>query len=96
MHALITTQSLDRAKVAERAELYEEVAPAMSAVRGLVSMTWLLNLETSSAGGFYLFERKSDFDRFVASELFSLLNGSNASTSDFAVGGHVTSTTRKE
>ena len=96
MHALITTQSLDRAKVAERAELYEEVSPATSAIRGLVSMTWLLNLETSSAGGFYLFECKSDFDRFVASELFSLLSGSNASTSDFAVGGHVTSTTRKE
>jgi len=96
MHALIMTQSLDQAEVPAHAELYEEVAPAMSAVRGLVSLTWLMNLETGSAGGFYLFELKSDFDRFVASELFDLVRGSNANMSDFAVGGHVTSTTRKE
>jgi hypothetical protein len=96
MHALIMTQSLDQAKIAAHAELYEEVSPAVTAVRGLVSLTWLVNLETSSAGGFYLFERKSDFDRFVASELFDLLKDSNASMSDFAVGGHVTSMAGKE
>jgi hypothetical protein len=92
MHALIVMRSLERSRVEALAELHEEVAPAVRAVRGLVSMTWLMNLETSSAGGFYLFERKSDFDRFVASELFDVLSGPDADASDFAVGGHVTST----
>lgn len=74
MHALVVTYSLHNGTSrAEHAELCEELAPAFAAFGGLLSKTWLANADTGCYGGFYVFEAKSAFDRFVASELFATL-----------------------
>jgi hypothetical protein len=70
----------------------------VAAVPGLVSTTWLANEATGCYGGFYLFETRAAFDRFVASELFDTLRSHRsirgAVTSDFPVDGHATELTR--
>ena len=73
MHALVVTYSLRDASPAQHAELCRQLAPAVAAVRGLVSKTWLANGETGRYGGFYVFESRAAFDRYVASELFEML-----------------------
>lgn len=90
MHALVVTYSLHNGTSrAEHAELCEELAPAFAAFRGLVSKTWLANEDTGRYGGFYVFEAKGAFDRFVASELFATLreHGSlrGLTASDYAI-----------
>lgn len=73
MHALFVTYALRDATPDQHAELCEQLAPAVAAVPGLVSKTWLANGETGRYGGFYLFASRADFERFVASELFDTL-----------------------
>jgi hypothetical protein len=73
MHVLFVTYALRDATPDQHAELCEQLAPAVAAVPGLVSKTWLTNCETGRYGGFYLFESRAAFDRFVASELFDTL-----------------------
>jgi hypothetical protein len=89
VHALVVTYRLRGATAPEHAELREELAPALAAVSGLRSLTWLENDATGSYGGFYLFEDRPAFDAFVASELFGLLHSqpgvTEVTTSDYAV-----------
>jgi hypothetical protein len=73
MHALVVTYSLHDASPAQHGELCLQLAPAVAAVRGLVSKTWLANGETGRFGGFYVFDSRAAFDRFVASELYEVL-----------------------
>lgn len=73
MHALVITYGLDGATPAEHAERFAQLAPAVAAVPGLLSTTWLANEATGTYGGFYVFETRSAFDGFVASELFDTL-----------------------
>jgi hypothetical protein len=73
MHALVVTYGLRDATPAEHAELCEQLAPAIAAVRGLVSKTWLANDCSGRYGGFYVFASRADFNRFIASELFETL-----------------------
>jgi putative monooxygenase ydhR len=98
MHALVVTYELGDATRAEHAELCEELAPAFAAVPGLHSLTWLTNAATGSHGGFYVFETKSAFDRFVASELFETLRSHRTvrgvATSDFSIESRPTAITR--
>ena len=74
MHALVVSYSLRDATPGEHAELCEQLAPAVAAVRGLTSTTWLTNTATGRHGAFFVFETKPDFDRFVASELFGTIS----------------------
>lgn len=89
MHSLIVTYALDGASSAEHAELCEQLAPAFAAFPGLVAVTRLANEATGRYGAFYVFETKSAFDRFVASELFETVRSHrtvrDVTTSDFAV-----------
>jgi hypothetical protein len=78
MHALVVTYSLRDASPAQHAELCRQLAPAVAAVRGLVSKTWLANGGTGRYGGFYVFDSRAAFDRFVASELFEALRSHNS------------------
>jgi hypothetical protein len=92
MHALVVTYGLAKgATPAELAELCEELEPAFAAAPGLVSKLWLTNPVTARHGGFYLFEGKPAFDRFVASELFGVLRSHpslvNLTAADFSVNG---------
>ena len=73
MHALFVTYTLRDANPAQHAELCEQLAPAVAAVSGLISKTWLTNGETGRFGGFYVFASRADFERYVASELFATL-----------------------
>jgi hypothetical protein len=73
MHALVISYSLRGATPGEHAELCEQLAPAVAAVRGLTSTTWLTNPAAGRYGAFFVFETKPDFDRFVASELFAAI-----------------------
>jgi Putative mono-oxygenase ydhR len=98
VHAFLVTYSLDGATSTEHAELCAQLAPAVAAVSGLVSATWLANEATGRYGGFYLFETRSEFDRFVASELFDTLRSHRSvrgvAASDFAVDREATEATR--
>jgi hypothetical protein len=89
MHALLVTYGLNGTTSCEQAELYEALAPAFAAVRGLVSRTPLANPAAGRYGAFYVFETKGAFDRFVAGELYAATDGSpqlvNPATSDFSI-----------
>jgi hypothetical protein len=89
VHALLVTYSLDRSGASEHAELEEELEPAITAVAGLIDHRRLANEATGRYGSFYMFDTRSAFDRFVASELFATLCSHHAvrdyTTSDFAV-----------
>jgi hypothetical protein len=83
MHVLFVTYALRDATPGQHAELCEQLAPAVAAVPGLVSKTWLANDETGRYGGFYVFASRAHFDRFVASELYDALT-THASIRDLA------------
>jgi heme-degrading monooxygenase HmoA len=89
MHVLLVTYSLERSAATEHAELGEELAPAIEAVRGLIDHRRLANEATGRYGALYMFETRPAFDRFVASELFAALCSHQAlrdhAISDFAV-----------
>jgi len=89
VHALVASYRLDGVTAAEHDELCEQLAPAMAAVPGLVSLTWLCNTATGRYGGFYVFESKADFHGFVASELFAMVCEQRGllqlETSDYAI-----------
>ena len=74
MHALFVSYGLHDSTAAEHSELCTQVAPALAAVPGLVSLTWLSNETTGRFGGFYVFHSKPTFDAFVASELYEALH----------------------
>jgi hypothetical protein len=98
MHALVVSYSLHDATPSEHAELCEQLAPAVAAVRGLASTTWLANPATGRYGGFYVFETKPDFDRFVASELYEAFSSHdsirNLNAADYAISERPTAMTR--
>jgi len=96
MHALIVSYGLQDASPAEHAELCEQLAPAVAAVHGLSSATWLTNPAAGRYGSFYVFETKPDFDRFVASELFDAISAhasiQDLTASDYSISAAPTST----
>jgi hypothetical protein len=89
VHALFVTYALRDSDPAQHAELCEQLAPAVAAVPGLVSKTWLANAETGRFGGFYVFDSRAAFERYVASELFDTLTSLGSvydmATSEFSV-----------
>jgi hypothetical protein len=89
MHALMLTYDVPRGRRVAHDELCDELAPAFASVPGLVSKTWLVNRASGRYGAFYLFESKTAFDGFVASELFgavwSWLGLENALAHEFEV-----------
>jgi hypothetical protein len=98
MHALVATYCLaDGTSEAEHAELCEQLAPAFAAFPGLASLTWLANGDTGCYGGFYVFETRAAFDRFVASELFETLRSHGSlrelRSSDYAINDGPTAVT---
>jgi Putative mono-oxygenase ydhR len=98
VHALVATYSLERPRVSQYSEFCEQFAPAVAAVNGLVSATWLANLDTGRFGGFYVFEAKPDFDRFIASELFEAWcrqeSLAKLMTRDFTISGQTAGSAR--
>jgi hypothetical protein len=91
MHALVVLYELRGIGTAAHVELADQLAPALAAVPGLVSRMQLENTATGRHGTFYLFASKTDFDRFVASELYGVTHEHAAvtevATSDFAIRG---------
>ena len=73
MHALFVTYALRDTDPLQYAELCEQLAPAVAAVPGLLAKTWLTNSETGRFGGFYVFDARTSFERYVASELYHTL-----------------------
>jgi hypothetical protein len=71
MHALLVTHSLDGVTHAEHAELAEQLRPALDAWPGLLWLTPLENPQLNRYGALYVFEGRSAFDGFVASELYA-------------------------
>jgi hypothetical protein len=98
MHALFISYALRDSNPAQHAELCEQLAPALAAVPGLVSKTWLANAETGRFGGFYVFETRAAFERYVASELFDTLTSldsvADVVASEFSVERRPTALTR--
>ena len=75
MHALLVTHTLAGVTHAEHAELAAQLRPALDAVPGLVSLTALENSQLNRYGALYVFDGRSAFDRFVASELYAAVYG---------------------
>jgi Putative mono-oxygenase ydhR len=75
-----------------------QLAPALTAVPGLLSLTWLSNEATGRYGGFYVFRHKPGFDAFVASELYEALRRQRTidalSACDFSIEHVPTAVTR--
>jgi hypothetical protein len=98
MHALFVSYFLRDSDPAQHAELCEQLAPAVAAVPGLLSKTWLANTETGRFGGFYVFASRAAFERYVASELFDTLMSAGSihdvTTSEFSVAPMPTALTR--
>jgi putative monooxygenase ydhR len=98
MHALVVSYALRGATSGEHAELCEQLAPAIAAVRGLASTTWLTNPAAGRYGAFFVFETKPDFDRFVASELFETISSHGSihglTASDYLISDRPTAMTR--
>jgi Putative mono-oxygenase ydhR len=98
MHALFVSYALRHSNPVQHAELCEQLAPAVAAFPGLVSKTWLANAETDRFGGFYVFESRAAFERYVASELFDTLTSlpsvHDVTTSEFSVARAPTVLTR--
>jgi hypothetical protein len=98
MHALFVSYALRDSNPVQHAELCEQLAPAVAAVPGLVSKTWLANAETRRFGGFYVFDSRAAFERYVASELFDTLTSlgsvDDVVTSEFSVAPVPTALTR--
>lgn len=65
---------------------------------GLASATWLANPGTGRYGAFFVFQTKSDFNRFVASELFETISSHGSicelTTSDYSISDRPTAVTR--
>jgi hypothetical protein len=97
MHALVVSYALRDATPDEHAELCEEIAPAVAAVRGLASTIWLTNPAAGRFGAFFVFETKPDFDRFVASELFGTISSHRSihdlTASDYSISDRPTAVT---
>jgi Putative mono-oxygenase ydhR len=97
MHALVVSYALRDATPGEHAELCEQLAPAVAAVRGLDSTTWLANPVTGRFGAFFVFATKPDFDRFVASELFETISSHGSihhlTASDYSISDRPTAVT---
>ena len=55
--------------VGEYERLAAELAPAFAAVPGLLSKSWLLDAESGTAGGVYLFADATFVDAYLASPL---------------------------
>jgi Putative mono-oxygenase ydhR len=98
MRALVVSYSLRDATPGEHAELREQLAPAVAAVHGLASATWLENPAAGRYGAFLVFETKPDFDRFVASELFEAISSHRSirdlTASDYSISDRPTAVTR--
>jgi hypothetical protein len=89
MHGLVILYELRGIGTAAHVELANQLAPALTAVPGLVSRMQLEDMATGRYGTFYLFGSKTDFDRFVASELYGVTHENAAvievAASDFAI-----------
>jgi hypothetical protein len=98
VHALVVSYSLRDATPGEHAELCEQLAPAVAAVGGLASATWLTNPATGRYGAFFVFETRPDFDRFVASELFATISSHSSihalMATDYSISDRPTAVTR--
>ena len=82
VHTLVVTYALQGATPPEHAELCEQLAPALLAVQGLVSLSWLRNGATARYGSLYVFSTKQACDHFVSSEIFDALR-THAAVADF-------------
>lgn len=98
MHALFVIYTLRDSNPARHAELCEQLAPAVAAVPGLLSKTWLANGETGRFGGFYVFASRAAFEHYVTSELFATLmppdSVRDVTATDFSVAAVPTALTR--
>jgi hypothetical protein len=70
MHALIITFALDGLSPDQYRAAAAEMAPTFAAHPDIRLKLWLADDATSTYGGVYLFDRKADVDRYLASDLF--------------------------
>src|SRR4051794_29701409 len=71
MEILTVTFPLDGMTDAEYAAMAEQIAPAFSAVPGLLSKLWLADQSAHVYGGVYCFESHDALVAYTSSELFA-------------------------
>ena len=84
MHILIINFNLHELSHAEYLGICDEVAPAFSAVPGLISKQWIANEETNTYGGVYLWQDQQAMLDYKESELFKGL-GSNPGFANISI-----------
>jgi hypothetical protein len=90
MHAQLITYQLKGISQADYLEqMVEPDAPVLAKVPGLVSKTWLSDVERNTFGGFYMWENKNAMDNFMHSDLVKAVVSrpfvTNVSSVDFQV-----------
>ena len=74
MHIQIVNFSLDGLDPADYEKHCERVAPDFAAMPGLIAKFWLADPESNTYGGIYLWQDRSAFQAYVASDTFVGLN----------------------
>ena len=65
----IINYSVEGVSEQELNELCDQLAPAIAAMPGLISKTWLANPETNTYGGVYHWQDQASIDNFMGSHL---------------------------
>ena len=70
MHVQVVTFNLSGISKQEYEELCDHLAPAFSAMPGLITKVWLADEETNTYGGVYLWQDRASYDAYLESDIF--------------------------
>ena len=89
MHIQVINFNLDGISRTEYEAVCDELAETFAALPGLVSKHWIVNDETNTYGGIYIWESKDACQSFLDSELFAGVGANpalaNVESKDFGV-----------
>lgn len=98
MHIQIITYNLKGISEEDYLSSAEPAAPALAALPGLVSKTWLANSETNTYAGLYVWENRDAMEAYAETDLFKWVatnpNFENVTVTDFAILENPTRITR--
>ena len=70
MHVQVVTFHLSGLSKQEYEELCDQLAPAFSAMPGLITKVWLADDESNTYGGVYLWRDRASYDAYLESDIF--------------------------
>jgi len=98
MHILVINFNLKGISEDDYLGLIEPIAPAFAGLTGLVSKTWLVNKETNTYGGVYVWSDRGAMEAYKQSDIYEGMSTNphfeNVTVTDFAVVEGATRVTR--